>query len=159
MVPAMLASVILVLLTILIHYEALRITAGYLPRMTFVRPRGRIVFVILAIFAAHTAEVYLYAGGYWAMTLADPAGDGARLAQVNGETINDLFNYVYFSSITFTTTGFGDIIPHGALRLIAGVEGLNGLLMIGWSASFTYLCMQELWPLHGRRRPHHGQAS
>ena len=31
----------------------------------------------------------------------------------------------------------------------AGVEALNGLLLIGWSASFTYLAMERYWPMHG----------
>ena len=26
-----------------------------------------------------------------------------------------------------------------------GVEALNGLVLIGWSASFTYLTMEDLW--------------
>ena len=34
--------------------------------------------------------------------------------------------------------------------MIAGVEALNGLLLIGWSASFTYLAMERYWPLHGK---------
>jgi hypothetical protein len=32
--------------------------------------------------------------------------------------------------------------------MIAGVEALVGLLMIGWSASFTYLMMERFWPEH-----------
>jgi hypothetical protein len=35
------------------------------------------------------------------------------------------------------------------MRLVSGVEALNGLLLIGWSASFTYLAMERYWPLHG----------
>jgi hypothetical protein len=31
------------------------------------------------------------------------------------------------------------------MRLIAGVESLDGLVLIGWSASFTYLAMEEYW--------------
>ena len=29
------------------------------------------------------------------------------------------------------------------------ITALNGLLLIGWSASFTYLVMEQFWPLHG----------
>jgi hypothetical protein len=32
------------------------------------------------------------------------------------------------------------------MRFMAGVEGLVGLVLIGWSASFTYLEMQRYWP-------------
>jgi hypothetical protein len=32
------------------------------------------------------------------------------------------------------------------------LEALVGLLMIGWSASFTYLAMEKFWPMHGDRK-------
>jgi hypothetical protein len=38
------------------------------------------------------------------------------------------------------------VYPVGKMRLIAGIEALTGLLMIGWSASFTYLQMSRNWP-------------
>ena len=45
----------------------------------------------------------------------------------------------------YTTLGIGDLHPNGVMRLVAGVESLNGLVLIGWSASFTYLTMEEFW--------------
>jgi hypothetical protein len=54
-------------------------------------------------------------------------------------------DYFYLSITTFTTLGIGDVHPRGALRTIAGVESLNGLVLIGWSASFTYLSMEQFW--------------
>jgi hypothetical protein len=38
------------------------------------------------------------------------------------------------------------------MRLIAGIESLNGLVLIGWSASFTYLTMEEFWGRGGDER-------
>jgi uncharacterized protein YjbI with pentapeptide repeats len=38
---------------------------------------------------------------------------------------------LYFSAITFTTVGYDDIAPHGALRLIAASEALTGILLCG----------------------------
>ena len=60
---------------------------------------------------------------------------------------------LYFSVVTYTSLGFGDQIPVSHARLIAGVEALNGLLLIGWTASFTYLAMERYWPLHAQRAP------
>jgi hypothetical protein len=34
--------------------------------------------------------------------------------------------------------GYGDIVPLGALRLVACVESLNGLLLLAWSGAFLY---------------------
>lgn len=48
--------------------------------------------------------------------------------------------------MVYTTVGFGDLIPIGPIRLMAGVEALTGLVMITWSASYTFLEMQRDWP-------------
>ena len=47
--------------------------------------------------------------------------------------------------MVYTTVGFGDIVPEGALRMITMSEALSGLSLITWSASFTFLEMQRLW--------------
>jgi potassium channel LctB len=39
--------------------------------------------------------------------------------------------------VSYTSLGLGDVYPGGSLRLITGVEALNGLLMIARSGSFT----------------------
>jgi hypothetical protein len=49
----------------------------------------------------------------------------------------------------FTSLGFGDVTPSGPLRLLAGMEALNGLLLIGWSASYIHLAMERFWPVAG----------
>lgn len=146
-------GVVLVGLTILVHYEALRLISTHLlPRLTMVRPRARMVFVIFGVFAAHTVEVYIYALAFWLMAALGAGVDGAALAHYDGRPITDFISLLYFSSVTYTSLGFGDIVPRGSVQLISGIEALNGLLLIGWSASFTYLCMEKLWPLHGPRR-------
>jgi hypothetical protein len=49
------------------------------------------------------------------------------------------------STETYASLGFGDVYPVGVMRLVAGIEALTGLLMIGWTASFTYLEMCRHW--------------
>jgi hypothetical protein len=36
---------------------------------------------------------------------------------------------IYFSTITFTTTGFGDLFPTGILRFFSGIEGFIGICL------------------------------
>jgi len=67
---------------------------------------------------------------------------GSTLTGPGGFT---LANSLYFSAETYTSLGFGDLIPIGPLRLLAGAEALNGLVLIGWSASFTYIAMERFW--------------
>lgn len=50
---------------------------------------------------------------------------------------------LYFSAETYTSPATVIVVPGGALRLLAGVEALNGLLLIGWSASYTYIAMER----------------
>ncbi len=34
--------------------------------------------------------------------------------------------------------------------MLAGMEALNGLLLIGWSASYTYIAMERFWSNDGK---------
>ncbi len=139
---------VLVSLTVLIHYETLRATTTLvLPRLT-IRPRRRLLVVMLAVFIAHTIEIWFYGIGYY--LLAQDFGLGL-LGEFGGNIGHHFSNYLYFSTVTYTSLGLGDVYPLGDLRLIAGFESLTGLLMIAWSASFTYLMMEKFWNLHGNR--------
>jgi hypothetical protein len=151
MLIAMAACVALVLGTILIHYEVLRLASNHVHDLP-IAPRLRIIPVVIAAFIGHTLEVWLYGFAYWG--LAGHLG----LGTIKGVDPLELHDYIYFSAVTYTSLGFGDLVPAGHLRLLAGVEGLNGLILIGWSASFTYLAMERYWPLHRttprKRRAH-----
>lgn len=144
MIPAMMATVALVAICVLVHYEVLRLASDWLPKITL-PPRPRILFAVGAAFLAHTVEVWIFAIAYFIL------GDHVGLGTLVGDRDNTFPELLYFSTVTYTSLGFGDVYPIGGLRLIAGVESLLGLVMIGWSGSFTYLSMQRFWELHGRR--------
>jgi hypothetical protein len=59
---------------------------------------------------------------------------------------------MYFSVETYSSLGFGDLVPIGPVRMLAGVEALNGLLLIGWSASYAYIAMERFWTNDDRAR-------
>ncbi len=40
-----------------------------------------------------------------------------------------IFDAIYFSAATYSTVGFGDLSPIGALRMLAGLEAVTGLLV------------------------------
>ena len=144
--------VVLVALTLLVHYETLRVATDALPRSNLA-PRGRILALVGLVFCAHVVEIGLYAITYFAIAVASDLG----ALVVDGRTTSDYADYVYFSFGSYTSLGLGDIVPIGPVRLLAGVETLNGLLLIGWSTSMTYLAMEKFWPLHVRRDRHpHG---
>jgi hypothetical protein len=147
MLFAMTIGFTLVSLTVLMHYETLFGLNKLLPRLA-TPSRRRLLIVILVLFLAHTLEIWLYAGGYF--FLANDFGLGV-LGEFGGHIGHRFPDYLYFSTITYTSLGLGDVYPLGDLRLIAGIESLTGLLMIGWSASFTYLMMEEFWGRNANR--------
>jgi len=141
MLAGIIASIMLVGLTLLVHYEILRFAWSMLPSLPFPL-RLRVVFIVFAAFLAHTIEVWLYAAAFYLFVAV------FHFASFGGRMMEDWRDYVYFSAITYTSLGLGDVFPIGQARLLTGVEALNGLVLIGWSASFTYLSMERLWPLH-----------
>ena len=134
-----------VLACLLIHYEWLRLSSMLIPRLTMISPRARVLVVMILVFGAHTIEVWFFAGAYWA---TDRWLDFGHFVVHTGH-MSSASDFIYYSVVTYTSLGFGDILPTGGMRLLSGVEALLGLLLIGWSASFTYLVMEQFWPLHG----------
>jgi len=121
-----------------LHYEALR----FLSRTVGIHMHKRIgvLVVMLGLLIAHVLEILIFALGYIVMQY------GIGLGHITGMTEENLFDFIYFSSVVYTTVGFGDLLPVGAIRILTAAEGLAGLAMITWSASFTFLAMQRLWP-------------
>jgi hypothetical protein len=136
-------SALLVTINIFVHYEALRFLSTYVPQLKLA-VRLKVLVVVLGCFVTHTIEVWLYALAY---LLISQTGLGSLKGEIDGQ----FADYLYFSATSYSTLGFGDVYPIGALRLISGVEGINGLFLIAWSTSFTYFVMDKLWPLHADR--------
>ena len=51
---------------------------------------------------------------------------------------------MYFSLVTFTTLGYGEITIASGNRILAGLEAMNGITLIGWSTAFMFAIFQEL---------------
>lgn len=134
-----LVTIAAVALCVGIHYETFVLLSARLPRW-HVRPRRRILFGILAALVAHMIEIGVFALAYAILDHRPGLGDLAG-ADFSGQ----FPDYLYFSSVTYTTLGFGDVTPSGPLRLLVGIEALTGLVLITWSASFTFLHTQRLW--------------
>lgn len=103
--------------------------------------RRPVLFVSFAIFVIHLIEVAVYGIAMWFLSVTD-RGALASLSHMPDEGPAEFF---YFSIASYTTLGIGDIVPEGHLRILVGVEALQGLILIAWSASFTYLVMEKFW--------------
>lgn len=138
MLTTILASFVLIALTTLIHYEVLRWVHAILPTLTMPE-RTRLLVVIFGAFTAHLVEIAVYGVALFLMVRYLSVGE------LRGSLPFSMENCLYFSAETYTSLGFGDITPAGPIRLLAGVEALNGLVLIGWSASFAYIAMERFW--------------
>ena len=52
------------------------------------------------------------------------------------DAMADLPSALYFSAVTYTTTGYGDLVLPQEWRLVGAIEALTGILMCGWSTGF-----------------------
>ena len=60
------------------------------------------------------------------------------------QAMEDLPSAFYFSAVTYTTTGYGDLVLPKEWRLVGGVEALTGILMCGWSTGFFFAIVSHL---------------
>jgi hypothetical protein len=131
-------ALVLIISVVALHYEVLRGISVLLPQLS-IPARARSLVVIAGVLSAHLAEICIYGAGLYA------THEILGLGSIQGHFDGSALDYFYFSATTYSTLGVGDLFPTGELRLIAGVEALNGFVLIGWSASFTYLSMQRSW--------------
>jgi Ca2+/Na+ antiporter len=61
-----------------------------------------------------------------------------------GHALPDIQSAFYFSSVTYTTVGYGDLVLPEAWRLIGGIEALTGILMCGWSTGFFFAVVNRM---------------
>ena len=125
-------AAVLTAVCVVVHYAAMR----WLFRSPLFdgRPVGVLGFVA-AMLVVHAIEIWIFGLGYFVMS-------GTVFGTVSGSSFLDC---IYFSASAYTTLGLGDLFPTGPVRAVTGTEGLVGLVLIAWTASFTFLHMQRLW--------------
>ena len=126
-----------IVMVVIIHYEVLT----HLSEIHFKRPWSKRILLpvgVLGVILTHVFEVWVFAMTYYFVLTFDGVGG------IAGNFNDELLDYAYFSFVTYTSLGYGDLVPEGYVRFIAGAESLVGLVLIAWSASFTYLEMQRI---------------
>ncbi len=90
-----------------------------------------LVNTALVVFALHTLEIVIWAAAYLALV---PVNELASFEEA-----------VYFSFVTFTTLGYGDISLSEGYRLLSGIEALNGVILLGWTTAMIFSVVQRIW--------------
>lgn len=133
-----LVGLALTLGTVLGHYVILYRVARFLDK-TEPSAKIRVTISVSALVAAHLLTVLIYAAAYYGFH------DSGRFGSLAGHLQGGTADYVYFSLMSFTTLGVGDIRATGPLRILCGFQSLNGFVLLGLSGSFTFVVMRKSW--------------
>ena len=86
-----------------------------------------------ALLVLHTFQALVWAAVF--MLLPDRAG------------LENFPDAIYFSMITFTTLGYGDITLNSNWQLLAGMEAMVGITVFGLTTAILYAVIQRLWKI------------
>lgn len=137
MIPSILVGSLLTLATVAVHamgtsqwivflkYRAGQVAAGKAHHWL---PLRLLCSTALWLVVLHILEVGIWAGVY----LLLPGLDSLEEA-------------VYFSTVTFASLGYGDIVIEGPWRLLSAIQAMNGLLVFGWSTALLFAVVERIW--------------
>ena len=121
------AATFMVAITTLMHFIGLLLLmrfmskahAGLRSHPNRVWQASMIMIAVLGLFALHTAEIWSYAALY----------------RLLGE-LKSFEEALYFATVTFVSLGYGDVVLSPTWRVLSGIEGANGVILIAWSTAF-----------------------
>ena len=134
---AFLLSIVLSVMVIALHEGALQAMEKYYRAL-----RLELLGVMLVLAALHIIEIAIFAGGMYV------AIEWLSLGTVEGCTVKTVIDHWYVAATNFTSLGYGECIATGDLRIVFTLQGLVGLLLIGWSSAFAFWWMEH----HGFER-------
>ena len=135
-IDQLLIGAILICITVAIHAIFLDVLFRW---MWDVRNSARLLFkrhwkvfllmaIVLGTFLAHIFQIWAWA-----------------LLYIYVGALPDLEEALYFSTSTFTTVGFGDVILDKDWRLVSSFQSANGFILFGWSTAFIFEVMSKLY--------------
>ena len=90
------------------------------------------IVVVIGLFATHTIEAWIWGAFYY----------------VSGE-LTTLSEAIYFSTVTYTTLGYGDIVLSHKWYLTSSLQAVSGIIMFGWSTAFLVNVRAFFWKKYG----------
>ena len=123
----------LVIATTLAHGAGTVVALRVLSRVTRLHRthigRGLVMStLVLVMFLVSVADALLWAYAY-----------------VKVGAISDPETAMYFSMVTFTTLGYGDVTLGTDWRLLASFEAANGIIMFGWTTAIVIAAVQHIF--------------
>ncbi len=143
MILVVLIAASLLLGTIIVHGLAVIVLYGFslgpLSRAASLSSGARLGFTyvfVVGFVIAHFIEIMLWALAYWLIGALDSIEEA-----------------IYFSAVTFATIGYGDVTLSGHWRIASALEGVNGILLFGWTTAFLFKLSGLLWFPEGPTAP------
>jgi hypothetical protein len=132
------ATALAVAIVVGLHYEVLQQLNRRMPHWRL-PSHPRVLVLIFCLLATHFVEIWLFGIAIYA--LVEVPGTGG----IVGVDPVLLLDAIYLSGTTYSTLGYGDLVAVGPIRFLIGTESIVGLMMLAWSASFTYFEMARYW--------------
>jgi hypothetical protein len=130
MISKLLIAWCLLALTVTIHAAGLsrmlKRASSLPPGMRFWGMTRLLIWVAWCLLVLHLAEITAWGLFYWWR-----------------ECLPDAESSFYFSGVTYTTLGYGDVVLPQEWRLLGPVEGLTGILMCGLSTGFFFAVVSK----------------
>jgi hypothetical protein len=90
-------------------------------------PYSLLIRSVVTLLLLHFTEAALWAAYY-----------------VLGKGLPDFATAIYFSMVSYATTGYGDVVLPMSMRLVGAAEGMVGTLMAGWSVALIVAVVQRM---------------
>jgi voltage-gated potassium channel Kch len=133
MLTQLIVATAMVLLTVVVHLLGLAVLKRVLRSHSHffgklrIMPLTLLIAAAVGIIAIHTLEIWSYALLFLAL--------GA---------FRNFEQALYFSTVTYSTIGYGDLVMPLKWRILGAIEGANGILMLGWSTAFLVSLLTQL---------------
>jgi hypothetical protein len=127
-------ATMMVALTALIHLIGLGVLTrllrshSRLMRQLRIMPLTLLLTATIGIIAIHTVEIWLWAALYLFGLEAFHAFEEA----------------LYFSTVTYASVGYGDLLMPRQWRILGAIEGAAGIIMLGWSTAYLVSILTQL---------------
>ena len=129
---------ILIIITVLVHAFVLDGLIKFLERFSPLCRRKffkhykviLITITVFGVFCANVVQIWVWA---------------AAFLFLEAEPIQTFEEALYFSTSSFTTAGYGDLVLSKEWRLMGSFEAANGMILFGWSTAFIFDVVSKLY--------------
>ena len=117
--------------------QTIRKHEGKVSKRSRLRRINQVSGIVILLFLASLLEVLVWASTYLALN-----------------AIQGFERALYFSMVTYTTMGYGDIVLPESWRLLGSFEAAIGIIMFGWTTAIVIAAVQRIY----LREKHEGHS-